>query len=165
MLYGPKPVWLTFDCYGALIQRDEGLLTAVKQILERRGRAHIDPAAPIRIYDKYEHALEAERPHFRVVSGEGLRLAMEELKLSYSASDIDILTASNGRMPPLAEVEALGALKTGLQALHHLEHRRGHHRRQYKPSQQIFDFAVSRGIDGCENKSSRLSVASGPTLP
>jgi 2-haloacid dehalogenase len=87
----------------------------VKQILEKQSGADIDPATLIRIYDKYEHALEAERPHkpFRVVSGEGLRLAMEQLKLSYSRSNIEILTGSIARMPPLPEVvEALGALKT-----------------------------------------------------
>jgi 2-haloacid dehalogenase len=75
MLSGPKPVWLTFDCYGTLIQWDEGLLTAVKQILEKQSGADVDPATLIRIYDKYEHALEAERPHkpFRAVSVDARR--------------------------------------------------------------------------------------------
>jgi len=33
---GLKPKWLTFDCYGTLIQWDEGLLAAVAQILSKR---------------------------------------------------------------------------------------------------------------------------------
>lgn len=114
MLSGPKPEWLTFDCYGTLIQWDEGLLAAVSQILARHPGSNIDPATLIRVYDKYEHELEGERPHksFRTVAGEGLRLAMEELKLSYSPEDIEILTGSISRMPPFPEVvEALGALK------------------------------------------------------
>jgi 2-haloacid dehalogenase len=114
MLSGPKPEWLTFDCYGTLIQWDEGLLAAVSQILAKHLGSNIDPATLIRVYDKYEHELEGERPHksFRTVAGEGLRLAMEELKLSYSPEDIEILTGSISRMPPFPEVvEALGALK------------------------------------------------------
>ena len=33
---GERPEWLTFDCYGTLIQWDEGLLAAVKAILARQ---------------------------------------------------------------------------------------------------------------------------------
>ncbi|MEP9350758.1 haloacid dehalogenase type II [Xanthobacter sp. KR7-225] len=109
---GPKPEWwLTFDCYGTLIQWDEGLLAAVKTILAKQSGTQVDAAALIRTYDKYEHVLEAERPHksFRTVAGEALRLAMEELGLSYAPSDIEILTSSISRMPPFPEV--VGALE------------------------------------------------------
>ena len=61
MLSGPKPVWLTFDCYGTLIQWDEGLLLAVKQILEKQSRADFDPAALIRIYDAGQRADRGDR--------------------------------------------------------------------------------------------------------
>lgn len=111
---GPKPEWLTFDCYGTLIQWDEGLLAAVEKILALRQGAEIDPHLLIKVYDHYEHELEAQRPHksFRTVAGEGLRLAMEELKLPYAASDIEILTSSISKMPPFPEVPgALGQLK------------------------------------------------------
>lgn len=111
---GAKPEWLTFDCYGTLIQWDEGLLLAVQRILARQSRAGIDAATLIRVYDKYEHALEEQRPHqsFRTVAGEGLRLAMEELGLSYAPDDIELLTSSISRMSPFPEVvSALGALK------------------------------------------------------
>jgi 2-haloacid dehalogenase len=114
MLSGSKPEWLTFDCYGTLIQWDEGLLAAVNQILEKHPGSKIDAETLIRVYDKYEHSLEGERPHksFRTVAGEGLRLAMEELQLDYSPQDIEILTGSISLMPPFPEVvETLGALK------------------------------------------------------
>ena len=49
---GLKPKWLTFDCYGTLIQWDEGLLAAVEQILSRRSRARVDAATLIDVYDQ-----------------------------------------------------------------------------------------------------------------
>lgn len=115
MLTGPKPKWLTFDCYGTLIQWDEGLLAAVNALLAKQTDTSIDAETLIHTYDKYEHALEQEKPHksFRTVSGEGLRLAMEELRLSYAISDVDILTSSISKMPPFAEVvTTLAALKS-----------------------------------------------------
>jgi 2-haloacid dehalogenase len=111
---GLKPQWLTFDCYGTLIQWDEGLLAAVEQILFRRSGARVEAAALIELYDKHEHALEAEQPHrsFRSVAGEALSRAMAELGLSYNSSDIEILTSRISSMPPFPEVVgALGDLK------------------------------------------------------
>lgn len=109
-----KPEWLTFDCYGTLIQWDEGLLTAVEKILARHGGSGIDPDTLIKVYDKYEHQLEQTEPHrsFREVAGHGLRMAMAELGLSWGPADIEILTSSIAAMPPFIEVvEALRKLK------------------------------------------------------
>ncbi len=105
-LKGQKPLWLTFDCYGTLIQWDEGLLAAVKQILVQQTDHSIDPDTLIEIYDKYEHQLEQSTPHrkFKDVAGKALEMAMIELGLAYQASDIDILTSSISKMPPFAEV-------------------------------------------------------------
>jgi 2-haloacid dehalogenase len=111
---GTRPEWLTFDCYGTLIQWDEGLTEAVRDILAGHGGAQVHPAEFVRIYDKHEHALEAERPHrsFREVAGEGLRRAMTELGLAYEAKDSERLTSGISKMPPFPEVvAALGALK------------------------------------------------------
>jgi 2-haloacid dehalogenase len=111
---GLKPKWLTFDCYGTLIQWDEGLLAAVEQILSRRSRARVEAATLIKVYDKHEHTLEAEKPHrsFRSVADEALSRAMAELGLSYDVSDIEILTSRISSMPPFPEVVgALGDLK------------------------------------------------------
>lgn len=104
-LAGPKPTWLTFDCYGTLIQWDEGLLAAMDEILSAKG-LHIDQRAFISVYDRHEHALEEERPHrsFAQVSALALERAMGEFGLSFETADADILTSSIGRMPPFPEV-------------------------------------------------------------
>lgn len=111
---GTKPDWLTFDCYGTLIQWDEGLLAAVEKILSKQKGAGVDASTLIHTYDRYEHELEQQRPHksFRTVSGKGLRMAMAELGLICTSADIEVLASSISRMPPFPEVvEALGALK------------------------------------------------------
>lgn len=110
---GPKPAWLTFDCYGTLIQWDEGLIAAMDRILSAKG-GDIDQKAFISIYDRHEHALEVERPHrtFAEVSALALERAMTDFGLRFEASDAEILTSSIGKMPPFPEVVAtLGKLK------------------------------------------------------
>ncbi|AHK04714.1 MULTISPECIES: haloacid dehalogenase type II [Rhizobium/Agrobacterium group] len=112
-LTGPKPTWLTFDCYGTLIQWDEGLLAAMDRILSAKG-CDIDQKAFISIYDHHEHALEVERPHrtFAEVSALALERAMGEFGLPFEVSDAEILISSIGKMPPFPEVVAtLGKLK------------------------------------------------------
>jgi 2-haloacid dehalogenase/putative hydrolase of the HAD superfamily len=106
-LTGHKPDWLTFDCYGTLIQWDEGLLAAMATILAGKDRA-IDQAAFITDYDGHEHALERERPHrsFRDVSSLALQRSMKRFGLPFHADDATVLTDSIGRMPPFPEVVA-----------------------------------------------------------
>lgn len=109
-----RPTWLTFDCYGTLIQWDEGLVAAVARILARHGRPGVAPAALIARYDHHEHALEEARPHrsFREVAGEGLRRAMAELGLECDGQDVETLTGSISAMPPFPEVPGtLAALR------------------------------------------------------
>lgn len=111
---GQKPEWLTFDCYGTLIQWDEGLQAAVEKIIARQNGADVNAKMLIEVYDKYEHDIEERRPHksFRTVAGEGLRLAMEELGLSCRPTDVEILTSGISLMPPFPEVvDALSELK------------------------------------------------------
>jgi len=108
-----KPTWLTFDCYGTLIQWDEGLMAAVEQILIRRAMA-MDPQMLIGIYDRHEHELEQTSPHqsFRVVAGMALQRAMDEVGLRYEEEDVDLLTTRISEMPPFPDVvPALAALK------------------------------------------------------
>jgi len=110
----PRPAWLTFDCYGTLIQWDEGLVAAVARILDRHGKGGVPPRNLITAFDRHEHALEEEHPHrnFRTVAGEGLRQAMAELGLNCDGRDTEMLTGSISAMPPFPEVPgALQALK------------------------------------------------------
>lgn len=105
-LKGPRPEWLTFDCYGTLIQWDEGLLAAVETILGRQGKPAINASELVAIYDRHEHALEQSVPHrsFYEVAGQALSKAMQEMGLAYNSSDIEILTAGISKMPPFPEV-------------------------------------------------------------
>ncbi|WP_112153329.1 haloacid dehalogenase type II [Agrobacterium tumefaciens] len=106
-LSGTKPTWLTFDCYGTLIQWDEGLIAAMGRILSAKG-GDIDQKTFIAVYDRHEHALEAERPHrtFAEVSALALEKAMNEFGLPFEAADAETLTSSIGKMPPFPEVVA-----------------------------------------------------------
>jgi 2-haloacid dehalogenase len=109
-----KPLWLTFDCYGTLIQWDEGLLAVVEQILAGQPGSRVDAATFIKVYDRHEHDLEQAPPHrsFREVSSLSLQRTMQELGLTYRAADVDLLTGSISAMPPFPEVVAtLGRLK------------------------------------------------------
>ncbi len=114
MLSGSRPFWLTFDCYGTLIQWDEGLLAAVSQILAEQSTISVDARTLVEVYDKYEHDLEQTPPHrkFRDVASTALELAMQEFGLTYASRDIDILTLGISKMSPFPEVpDVLGELK------------------------------------------------------
>jgi 2-haloacid dehalogenase len=109
MLSGPRPACVTFDCYGTLIQWDEGLRDAVRTILANAGTS-IDPGRLIATYDRIEQA----EPHrrFRDIAGTALRLAMGELGVASGERDGETLAAAISRMPPFPEVvPALAALK------------------------------------------------------
>ncbi len=113
--WGPRPPWLTFDCYGTLIQWDEGLMAAAKRIVKRHGMPDLPVDALIASYDRYEHNFEAETPHrsFRIVAGCALKRAMADLGLSCDETDVEELTSSISNMPPYPEVpETLARLKS-----------------------------------------------------
>lgn len=101
-----RPQWLTFDCYGTLIQWDEGLLAAIGDILRTRPSADISAQRLLEVYDRHEHALEQTPPHrsFRQVAGDGLRLALDELGLATRDGDAALLTDRISAMPPFPEV-------------------------------------------------------------
>ena len=106
-LNGPRPTWLTFDCYGTLIQWDEGLMAAMETILARKGRKIVAKDF-IPVYDRHEHELEHSRPHlsFADVTAKALQLAMRHFSLEAAADDAELLTSSIGKMPPFPEVVA-----------------------------------------------------------
>ncbi|KPN91668.1 haloacid dehalogenase type II [Pseudomonas nunensis] len=110
----PRPEWLTFDCYGTLIQWDEGLKAVVAEILRDKGEHSVDVDRLIAVYDRHEHRLEQMPPHrsFRQLSTEGLQLALEELGLASLPEDSQRLAGAIPRMPPFPEViETLARLK------------------------------------------------------
>lgn len=113
-LGGPRPRWLTFDCYGTLIQWDEGLSAAAREILSKHRADVAGTARLIAVYDKHEHALEQTPPHrsFRNVAATALERAMKELGLPFAPEDTETLTQGISSMPPFPEVPgALAELK------------------------------------------------------
>ena len=115
-LHQPRPQWLTFDCYGTLIQWDEGLQAAVERILAAHPGSTPRPTAAefLHVYDDHEHRLERTPPYrnFAEVTRESLRLAMTHFGLPYRPEDAETLTSSISRMPPFPEVvDTLRALK------------------------------------------------------
>jgi 2-haloacid dehalogenase len=166
MLAGPRPRWVTFDCYGTLIQWDEGLHDVVARILAGR-TASPDPDRLIETYDRYEHALEQAEPHrrFSDIAGEALQRALRDLAIDARPDDAAVLTDAIGRMPPFPEVVAvLGDLKRAGFRLciisntddaviaGNVAQLGGHIDRvvtaeqagAYKPSHRIFDYAHSK---------------------
>ena len=111
----PRPEWLTFDCYGTLIQWDEGLKAVTGEILRDKGDHSVDVERLIEVYDRHEHRLEQIPPHrsFRQLSTQGLHLALEELGLASAPEDSQRLAGAIPRMPPFPEVvETLARLKS-----------------------------------------------------
>lgn len=110
----PRPEWLTFDCYGTLIQWDEGLKAVAAQVLRDKGDHSVDVDRLIEVYDRHEHRLEQVAPHrsFRQLSTLGLQMALEDLGLVSSAEDSQRLAAAIPKMPPFPEViDTLARLK------------------------------------------------------
>jgi len=111
-----RPQWLTFDCYGTLIQWDEGLQAAVAKVLEAHPGSTPRPSAAqfLHEYDDHEHRLERTLPYrnFADVTRESLRLTMAHFGLPYRPEDATMLTSSISRMPPFPEVvDTLAKLK------------------------------------------------------
>ncbi|MFJ3486276.1 haloacid dehalogenase type II [Pseudomonas sp. NPDC090202] len=104
----PRPRWLTFDCYGTLIQWDEGLLDCISQLLARKGQSGLDPDRFIEIYDRHEHRLEQTPPYrsFADISRQSMALALQELGLNCQPEDAEELIRRIGQMPPFPEVPA-----------------------------------------------------------
>lgn len=112
----PRPQWLTFDCYGTLIQWDEGLQAAIARILGRSAQSGPLPSPEqfLHVYDGHEHRLERTPPHqrFADITRESLHLTMRELGMAYRPEDADTLIGGISAMPPFPEVvDTLGALK------------------------------------------------------
>ncbi len=159
-----RPEWLTFDCYGTLVQWDEGLKEVAARVIEAKG-ADADPEAIVQIYDQHESELE-EAPFrsFRQVAASAFRLALGELGVDASAADGQELVAAIPGFIPFPETLAtLAALKAGGWRIAiisntdddliagNVDQLGGHvdhvitaaQARAYKPSRLIFEHALS----------------------
>jgi 2-haloacid dehalogenase len=105
--------YLTFDCYGTLIDWETGILTAVRPILQRHGVSP-DDAAVLGHYTRLEAELEAGpyRAYREVLQGvvDGLG---EAYGFRPDAAEREALPASVGTWPPFPDsVAALQQLKS-----------------------------------------------------
>ncbi len=110
---GARPAWLTFDCYGTLVQWHETLAAALARILGSRGAS--DRLGELTAaYRRREAELEIERPHrgFRDVTRTALLGALADLSLPGEAAGADALVEAISAIPPFPEVPgALARLK------------------------------------------------------
>lgn len=114
-LYGSRPEWLTFDCYGTLIQWDEGVIAAIRHILDRHERADIAIPELLADYDEREHKLEQSVPFkkFREVVAMSLMESLKAFNVQSDLDDVEALVSRISTMPPFPEVvESLKMLKT-----------------------------------------------------
>ena len=100
--------WLTFDCFGTLIDWEGGFRAILGTIADDRTE---DLVA---VYHDLERVLEAEQPHrlYRDVLTTGLARAAEALGVGLAAEDQDVLVRRWGDLPLFPDVaHGLGALR------------------------------------------------------
>jgi 2-haloacid dehalogenase len=102
------PGWVSFDCYGTLVDWDRGITAALESLVPGRG-------AELRArYDAVESQIEAERPfrRYREVLAEGLRRGARTAGIELPAGADGVLAASLPEWPVFDDVgPALGALR------------------------------------------------------
>jgi 2-haloacid dehalogenase len=99
--------WLTFDCFGTLVDWRHGIGTSADLLFPGRGQRVLDA------YNRHEPQIQSGRPapRYREVLTEGMRRACAELGLALNADDADILARTIPYWPVFPEVrEALARL-------------------------------------------------------
>lgn len=102
----PRPEWLTFDCYGTLVEWDEALTRTFARILERDGSMKIDARRLREAYDRIEFSLEQQGGFtpFDTIAAEALRRTAAEHQLPFVSSDADDFLEAIRAIPPFPEV-------------------------------------------------------------
>jgi 2-haloacid dehalogenase len=83
----PEPAWLTFDCFGTLVDWRHGISTSAELLFPGRGQQ------VLHAFHRHEPHVQAEQPtlRYRRVLAESLRRACADLRLSLPEDDADIL--------------------------------------------------------------------------
>lgn len=100
--------WLTFDCYGTMIDWRTGMSEALESVAPGRS------ADLIEAYHRFEPEVEAERPfrNYRAVLAESLRRAADSIDVALSDSQRGILGETLPCWPAFPDsVEALEQLR------------------------------------------------------
>ncbi len=105
--------WLTFDCYGTLIDWESGILAALKPVLAVHAKALSDPEL-LALYGRVEaEAEQGEYRRYREILRQVVRDVGERLGFSPSAAELDSLSESLPCWQPFPDtVAALRRLKT-----------------------------------------------------
>jgi 2-haloacid dehalogenase len=103
---------LTFDCYGTLIDWEQGILSALRPVLEGHG-VRVEEEGLLEAFGRHETAIEAGeyRPYREVLAGVLGRLG-DELGFSPADEEASAFASSVGEWPPFPDsrpaLEALG---------------------------------------------------------
>jgi 2-haloacid dehalogenase len=91
--------WVTFDCYGTLIDWRHGLTTGIDLVFPGRGHDLLD------VFNRHEPQVQIEHPtmRYRDVLTESFRRAAVEAGLSLRPDDADVLAASIPYWPPFED--------------------------------------------------------------
>ncbi len=105
--------WLTFDCYGTLIDWNQGILSTLRPILSAHGR-NLNDTGILELFAAIERVEEAGeyRPYRQVLEAVMSKIA-SRLVFSLSSQEVRALPDSLGDWPPFPDtVAALRRLKT-----------------------------------------------------
>ena len=113
MLDGDQFEWLSFDCYGTLIDWESGICGAVSSVLDRHG-VHKSSPEILAMFSEIEPRVQARSDYLRY--RDVLHMVMQsiaiELNLALSDNELDSLAKSLPKWPVFADViEALQTLK------------------------------------------------------
>jgi 2-haloacid dehalogenase len=100
-LTGPR--WVTFDCYGTLIDWQSGFTAALTGVAGDRA------PALARAYHAWERLVEGDAPHrsYKEVLATALLGAAGDVGVALSAADAAVLAGSWGTLRPFDDVEPL----------------------------------------------------------
>jgi 2-haloacid dehalogenase len=95
--------WVTFDCFGTLIDWQAGFTAALTRVAGDKA------PALVRAYHVWERRIEGEQPHrsYKDVLAAALAGAAADVGVALSAADVHILRQSWNAMRPFADVEPL----------------------------------------------------------
>src|ERR1700754_3675120 len=97
---------ITFDCYGTLIDWEQGIINAFQAEATRQG-ARLDPGPIIAAYQEEEPAVEAEAYRsYRDVLTETARRVAARLGLPSAETRPEFLAESLAHSPPVADTNA-----------------------------------------------------------
>ncbi len=105
--------WLTFDCYGTLIDWDAGILSTLRPILAAHGR-NLSDAGILELFAAIERVEEAGeyRTYRQILEAVATKMAAR-LAFPITTQEVRALPDSLGDWPPFTDtVEALRKLKT-----------------------------------------------------